>query len=354
MKKHHICLCITLVFLFFPMSCYYTTQAYYLFRYTYIDAKSVKTLLASPDTEPETQVFLKRVQAIKVFLRNYAHLNTTKTYNSYTELEQDYLVAVVQAAPEFGLNSYMWKYPFLGKLPYRGYYQIEDAQKEAKKLREKNYDVLIRRVRAFSTLNMLPDPLYSFMKKYQEWDLVELIAHEQTHSTIWVSKQSSFNEQLANFVGQQSALDYIKEKYGRQSLPYMHARNSEKNAQAFTNFLYAVRKKLEHLYNNATLKEDEKRRKKVLLLKKAQEDFVKNYKIRFTNDNYAHVDITKYNNAFFATISLYEDNSSAFKKAYEACGNSMSKFIDALEPVKRNPYKKDPYAFLENICALSP
>ncbi len=350
MKKYHIYACLMLALFSVLNSCYYTTQAYYLFKYTYDDAQNVENLLASPKTPQDTKAFLKNVKTIKAFLQDYAHLNISKTYNSYTELERDYLVSVVQAAPEFGLSPYMWGYPFVGKLPYRGYYNIQDAQKEARKLMKQNYDVLIRRVRAFSTLNMLPDPLYSFMKQYKEWELVELIAHEQTHATIWVSKHSAFNEQLANFVGRQSALDYTKQKYGVQSSQYEEVRNSEKNAHAFAAFMYSTRTKLEGVYKDEALTEDEKREKKKLILKKAQEDFVKNYKQHFTNDSYANVDISAYNNAFFATISLYEENNGMFEKAYEACGNSMSKFIDTLQKVKKRPYKKKPFAFLETMC----
>lgn len=350
MKTYRIHACITGALFALLNSCYYTTQAYYLFKYTYDDAKHIEVVLSDPSTLPDTKAFLENVKAIKAFLRDYAHLNTRKTYNSYTELERDYLVAVVQAAPELGIMPYMWNYPFMGKLPYRGYYNIQDAQKEAKKLREKNYDVLIRRVRAFSTLNALPDPLYSFMKQYSEGDLVQLIAHEQTHATIWISGQSAFNEQLASFVGRQSALDYIKRKYGEQSPEYQYMQDSEKNARAFRAFLYEVRKALESVYADNALTKDKKRAHKKRILTNAQEDFVAQYDDSFTDDSYKHIDVSVYNNAFFATISLYEENNTMFEQAYESCDKRMSKFIDTLKAVQKAPHKQKPYVFLQTMC----
>ena len=331
-------------------SCYYTTQSYYLFSYTYDNARSIKSVLNDEATDTKTKTFLKTVQTMRQFLQTHIHLNISKNYTTYTALNRDYLVAVVQAAPKFSLEPYMWKYPILGNLPYRGFYNVADAKKEAAKLTKKDYDVLIRPVQAFSTLNFLPDPLYSFMQKYSESELIELIAHEQTHATIWVKKHSNFNEQLANFVAKKSALLYIGEKYGKDSQQYQDLLYNRKNSKAFLSFLYDVKQKLQQVYDDTSLSNTEKLAQKLQVLTDKQHAFMQVYDTRFTNNTYKDVDITKYNNAFFSTILLYEDNADIFETAYDQCGRDITTFVDALKSVKKNQYKNNPYQVLQTMC----
>lgn len=333
-------------------SCYYITQGNYLLSYT-VKAKSISAILENPQTDEKTRGFLQTVREITAFAQG-SGLAAPKNYQTYYELDRDYLVAVVQAAPPLSLTPHTWNYPFMGSLPYRGFYNTADARAEAASLKTKNYDVLIRPVRAFSTIGILRDPVYSFMQSYSEAELAEMLLHEQTHATIWIRKGGDFNEQLASFVGRTLALRYIAQKYGETSEQYGRLFRAEENRRAFTQFLYEVRGRLQTLYNNVALSDKEKLEEKQRVLREAAAEFRASYEARFTDDSYKSADISSYNNAVFSLVSLYENNSGRFAEAYQRCGSNMPVFIASLKKALRAVPKKklaaDPYALLDAVC----
>ncbi len=335
-------------------SCYYTTQGYYLLNYSY-SGKKINTLLKDSMLPNETRQLLQHVQEIRSFSKDTFSLNLGKSYTRYVELNRNYLLSVLQASPKTKIEAYHWPYPFVGRLPYRGFYILDDAKQEAKKLQKKGYDTYIRGVRAFSTLGVLPDPLYSFMKLYSEYDLAETLIHEQVHATIWLKKQSSFNEQLATFIGRKGAEEYITKKYGRNSDQYKERKIHEKESVIFRKLLLEIKDTLNAMYSDNNLTEEEKLSQKKEILKTFQDSFEKNYDSLFATDIYKNINFTKYNNAFFALISIYEENTSLFEDAYLRC-MSISRFIQETKLLINNKkikkaYKQRPYDYIKSICS---
>jgi predicted aminopeptidase len=158
--------------------------------------------------------FAEEVEQIREFAVSSIGLEDTKSYRRVFRLDRDYLVAVIHAAEEFSTEPYLFWYPVVGRLPYRGYYNPDRARAYAARLRDRGLDVLIRRVDAFSSLGYFGDPLFDFMADYPIPRLAELIIHEQTHETVFIRGHSDFNEQLASFVGREGARAYIESSYG--------------------------------------------------------------------------------------------------------------------------------------------
>ncbi|MGO9411115.1 MAG: aminopeptidase, partial [Spirochaetia bacterium] len=185
---------------------YLVKQGDYLLRYS-SGTESVDDLLKSPSTPADTREFLQRVKEIRTFAVESIGLRDNGNYTRYKSIDRDYLVDVVQACDALSFTPYQWSYPFMGKLPYKGFYERPDALAEAGRLKKEGYDVIVRKVDAFSTLGFTKDPVYSFMKKYSPYELASTIIHEQTHATLWVKGQTDFNEELADFVGETGALE---------------------------------------------------------------------------------------------------------------------------------------------------
>lgn len=329
-------------------SCYYTNQGYYLLNYTY-SAKNIDKLLKDEQTSNETKEFLIKVKEIKKYAKTIG-LNGDKKYNTYKELEKNYLVAVVQAAEDLSVEPYKWNYIFMGKLPYKGFYNVEHAKKEAKRMKEKGYDVFIRPVSAFSTLNILPDPLFSFMKDYAYYELVETLLHEQVHSTIWLKRHDSYNEQLATFIGHLAMLDFMENKYGKDSPEYEKIFQDSRDSKTYIKILIDTKKKLETMYKDSNLTNEEKLLQKQQILDEQQHYFEENYDELFETNNYKKAKINSYNNAFFALISTYEEKSTSFQDAFERCNRDLVFFITQMKLVTSNKeYTKDPYAFLATV-----
>jgi len=132
-------------------SCYVTEQAahYLALRSRAVPAAKA---LADPRTSPATKALLERAAEARAFAIGELGLKETKNYTSVVELDRDHLATVVSACAELSFDRYLWTYPVVGRLPYRGYFDHAEAEAEAARLRKLGLDVISRPVDAFSTL----------------------------------------------------------------------------------------------------------------------------------------------------------------------------------------------------------
>ena len=162
-------------------SCYTLKQGFTLLGYL---RRAVPLEKLSPDKS--NLRFVKQVASIRSFAVNELGLKDTKNYTRYVEIDRDYLALVVSACAKDSFSPYMWRFPIVGAVPYKGFFEERDAKIEVEKLKRKDLDTLIRRVDAFSTLGWFQDPLYSYMKDYPAHRLADLIIHESLHATVYL------------------------------------------------------------------------------------------------------------------------------------------------------------------------
>ena len=126
----------------------------------------IDEIIASPDTDAELGRRLRLVQEARRFSVEQLGLPDNKSYRTYSDLERDYVVWNVFAAPEFALGAREWCYPIVGCVSYRGYFSEEAAQREAGKLRDEGFDVAVGGVPAYSTLGNFNDPVLNTMMRW--------------------------------------------------------------------------------------------------------------------------------------------------------------------------------------------
>lgn len=119
-----------------------------------------------------------------------------------------------------------WWFPLVGRLPYKGFFDQARAEAEAARLLESGrYDVCVSGVTAYSTLGWLDDPVTQPMLRRGAASLVETLFHELVHATAFVSGEADFNEGVAQFIGQQAAIEFFERelpsipRWGTQALP---------------------------------------------------------------------------------------------------------------------------------------
>ena len=161
--------------------------------------EDIKDVINAPETPTALKSKLLLVQSAQAFSPQMG-LNSAKSYTTYSDLDRKELVWVISAAPQFSLETYTWWFPIVGSFPYKGFFDKEDAIKEADKLALRNYDTYVRHSPAFSTLGWFDDPLLSTIANYERLTLLEIVFHEMVHSTIWFPDKASFNETLANVI----------------------------------------------------------------------------------------------------------------------------------------------------------
>jgi predicted aminopeptidase len=160
----------------------------------------IDEILASPDTEAELGRRLRLVQEARHFSVEELGLPDNKSYRTYSDLERDFVVWNVFAAPEFSLGAREWCYPIVGCVSYRGYFSEEAAHREAARLKDKGFDVAVGGVPAYSTLGNFNDPVLNTMMRWDDVKLVATLFHELAHQVLYIKDDTGFNESFATAV----------------------------------------------------------------------------------------------------------------------------------------------------------
>ena len=104
------------------------------------------------------------------------------------------------------------RFPIVGELPYKGYFDQGRAEAEAERLRvEEGFDVCVSAITAYSTLGWFDDPVTSPMLARGAASLAETLFHEWVHSTAFFPNEIDFNESVAQFIGQQASIRFFED-----------------------------------------------------------------------------------------------------------------------------------------------
>jgi predicted aminopeptidase len=279
-----------------------------------------------PAVREENRRFVERIRDIRRFAVEELGLRETANYTRYVDLDRDYLAAVVSASAGDSFTRHEWWFPVVGKVPYKGFFNPDDARREAEKLRKKDLDVWVRGVDAFSTLGWFQDPLYSYMRSYPVDRLADLIIHETLHATVYLKSQSQFNEELAEFVGSEGARLYIEKTFGPDSPEYRRIGDSEADNAVFLGFVRGLIAELDGVYQGETGREEKLRRKEEII-SAAKLRFEASYDDEYRGESYRGFPRLVVNNAYLELYRLYYAEDRFFQDLYERSGRDLPRFI---------------------------
>ncbi|HAW85775.1 MAG: hypothetical protein A2087_10575 [Spirochaetes bacterium GWD1_61_31] len=311
-------------------SCWYVTQAA-SFLGERLSARELSVVAAADDADERLQTFVEQVSAIRDYASSAVGLEPTRNYTRYVVLDRNYVALVVSACAPDSFERHYWQYPFLGALPYKGFYKAADAQAEAARLREHGLDVIVRPVDAFSSLGWFRDPLYSFMLDYDEDMLAELIFHESAHATLFIKGADQFNEEFATYVGRMATLAFLTERYGPGN-PILQVRDERaRNRQLFTDWLGETARQLELVYQDPGLTSQAVQAAKQRILSERAQAYRENAATLFSLPHYLDFDMDQINNAFLDLYRLYEDDLSLYEAWFERkADRSLPLFVSSL------------------------
>jgi predicted aminopeptidase len=144
--------------------------------------------------------------------RNFAqakNLTPGDSFTKFTRVDKDVLVWVLLGSRPDSFQVHTWWYPIVGTIPYKGFFDKEDALEGAKELQERGFETQVRGSEAFSTLGWFNDPVLSTTLRHPPTRVVNTVIHEVFHQTVWIPGHVDFNESAANYIGFRGAAEFF-------------------------------------------------------------------------------------------------------------------------------------------------
>ncbi|MBX6363470.1 MAG: aminopeptidase [Gemmatimonadetes bacterium] len=311
--------------------------------------RPIAALVEDPTTPPETRRKLQVVQRARAFAEHGLGLRVGESYTTYSTVEHDTLMLVLSAAPKLEFRPYTWWFPIVGRVPYKGFFDPDDAKAAARSLEAEGYDAYIRPTSAFSTLGWFNDPLLNTVLRYDDVDLTNTIIHELTHNTIYIPSRVEFNESFANFVGGRGAIDYYCGVEGEDGERCRLARARWADELLFGDFLTTLVHDLQAVYARTDLPPERRLALRAQVFRDARTHWARDIEPHLQSDQFRGFGQRAIlNNASLIARRLYYDRLRVFEAAYQRLGQDLPRTI---REVKRAAERaKDPY---QGVAAIA-
>jgi predicted aminopeptidase len=310
--------------------------------------KPIAGIVADTATDWETRDKLLLVLQARQFAADSLGLNAGDSYTLFSRVKSDTLVMVLSAAPKDQFRPHTWWFPIVGSVPYKGYFELADAQKEQRRLEARGYDTFLRPSAAFSTLGWFNDPLLSTLLRYDQVSLGNTVIHELFHNTFYAPGQAVFNESLASFVGGRGAIEFFCRRDGPDSPGCRTAVGAWEDDLRFGAFMEQLVKDVEELYARADLTRDDKLRERDRLFADAQRRFAEEVRPQLKVDSYASFTREPLNNATLIARHIYYDRLHLFEEVFRSRNGDFIRAMNDIVAAARGN-KADPYAAVQAL-----
>ena len=293
----------------------------------------IPEVVLSPDTDARTRGKLLLAREAREFAMTTLGLDVGDSYTTYVRLERDTLAMILSAAHQDRLESRTWWFPIVGRVPYRGFFDLEDAQKEQRKLEDEGYDTLLRPTAAFSTLGWFSDPLLSTVVRYDEVELVTTVVHELSHNHLFVPGQVRFNESFATWVGRTAAIAFFctREGGGPDTVWCNRAQDRWHDVQRFSTFIDGLVSDLEAVYGDSVAEREDKVARRELVFERHLARFRDEVRPALKSLAFGGFESTPLNNATLLSRMRYYHRLPEFGLFLERHGGSLGRAVRELE-----------------------
>ncbi len=153
---------------------------------------------------------LELITKIRKYSVDSLNYRPTKNFMKIFNQKNSPVLWVITASEKYKIKPYYWKFPVVGTVSYKGFFNEQRAIAAKDHLLSKGYDVDLRSVSAWSTLGWFSDPVLSSMLNRSKGQLCDLIFHELFHATYYAKSSVDFNENLASFIARKATIQFLR------------------------------------------------------------------------------------------------------------------------------------------------
>ena len=296
----------------------------------FLGRQNIEELISSDSFPDDLKHKFKEIEKIKNFARLNLKLPVGDNYSSYVDVNRDYLVWNVFAAPEFSTKPSTWCYPFAGCVSYRGYFSRERALRYAEKLENKGFDVYTGGIAAYSTLGWFDDSITSTVINRSGNQLARLIFHELAHQVVYLPGDTTFNESFATVVENEGLRRWLLSLRQGDSIDKLKLRQVQR--QQFVELVTKYRNRLSKVYE-AELSDALKREKKLKLQHRMRQEYVLLAEEWGGDSGYDSWFANSLNNAQLSTVTSYNDLVPNFERLLAKSGGDLEKFYSMVSEI---------------------
>lgn len=310
-----------------------------------INRRSIASLIQDPRTDETTKAKLKLVLSARNFAIQHVGLTSGGAFTNFSPVESDVLLWVLAASRPDSFTLFSWWYPIVGRIPYKGFFDRDDAIRAGQALKSEGFEYYIRGSDAFSTLGWFDDPVLSTTLKRADHEIVNTVVHESVHSTIWIKGNVPFNESLANFVGFQATIEYEELKVG-SNIEKVDTSAALSAFETEVELAQLVTKLYDELY--ALYETDSDLTEKLTKREMVFKGIIKPFRERHPNLRI----LKQLNNAEVMQLKFYLTGFEQFASLYHSCNSSWTIFFAKIREINRlltEDSSLDPFVILKSL-----
>lgn len=274
------------------------------------------------------------------YAANVVGLNIARNYQTFANLNGESLAWNLSGSRKDAFEPYVWTLPFVGQLPYLGYFDRDDALVERDRLVAEGYDTLIYEVDAYSTLGLLPDPVTSALLERSLTSLADTVFHELTHSTVY-GGDTTFDESVATFVGRAAATEFLAVEYGADSAEVENARVSYADQDLHQAFLQRLITDLQAVYASDASYEDKLAQRQVVIQESQQRYAAEVLPMLQRPELYQGFVTFPFNNAYLLVHVRYNQRQDLFAAVFERTSRDWAQTLSIFSAAARTPFPFD-------------
>jgi predicted aminopeptidase len=313
--------------------------------------RSIPELVEDGQTPPPIRAKLQLVLAARAFAEDSVGLRAGDSFTTYSQLDSDTLVLVLSGAYRDRLERYTWWFPVVGRVPYKGFFDADQAKSAARELESRGFDTYLRPASAFSTLGFFNDPLLSTTLRQDSVDLANTVVHETTHSTFFARGEAVFNESFANFVGARGAAWFYRTRGRPNVAEQADARWADQKLLA--RFWGMLHHSLDSVFNANQGRALEAKRLALRdsIFGSARQRLVDSVGSQLRTINPRALGRARFDNASLLARRIYLTDLDLFDAVFEREGRDLRATVKRVISLARS--KDDPYAAIKEWLAGS-